>query len=400
MCFASYAGVLPRLDLTASFGHDFVGARSAVTAFPTRLDPASGVPVFEQRVVPLPSTDNANYALGLTLQLPLFDGGRSWRTIERAGVAARGAERTLDESALAVAFEVTRRFYEVVKAQESLRVLEETVVRSEGFLRRSQALFEAGRGGRLDVLTAQGNLGNDRIAVEQARARARADARRPRASSLGREAGDALVVVAPAALDRPLAAREPPAEGALRRACPARAAAPRRRAEDVRGSPSSAQDLARGAWFPTVGAQATLQPAGPHLRRHRRRLRRSRRGSTSASAQLVLQWNLFNGRQTQADEQRAALATRRARAQAAQAEQQVSGEIARARSSRHRARPRGRDLPPRTWARPSRAWRSPATGWRPAWRASSRSATRASSSPRRSSTSSRRAWTRWSRSPT
>ncbi|HEX7487928.1 MAG TPA: hypothetical protein VF341_03435, partial [Anaeromyxobacteraceae bacterium] len=33
--FASYAGVLPRLDLSASFGHDFVGARSAVEVFPT-----------------------------------------------------------------------------------------------------------------------------------------------------------------------------------------------------------------------------------------------------------------------------------------------------------------------------------------------------------------------------
>ncbi|HEX7625169.1 MAG TPA: TolC family protein, partial [Anaeromyxobacteraceae bacterium] len=75
--FASYAGVLPRLDLTASFGHDFVGARSAVEVFPTRLD-AAGQLVFQQQVVAIPSTDNPDYAIGLTLQLPLFDGGRSW----------------------------------------------------------------------------------------------------------------------------------------------------------------------------------------------------------------------------------------------------------------------------------------------------------------------------------
>ncbi len=328
--FASYAGVLPRLDLTASFGHDFGGAGSAVLTFPTRLDPVTGLPVFEQRAVAIPSTDNPDYALGLALQLPLFDGGRSWRTIERSGVLARAADRSLDESTLTVAFEVTRRFYEVVKAQESLRVLEETVLRSEGFLRRSQALFEEGRGGRLDVLTARGNLGNDRIAVEQARAhlvQTRADL----ALALGREESEGLVAVAPATLERPLPADEPPGEAALaeraRRARPLLAS----QAEEVRAA-ELGQDVARGAWFPTLGAQASYKRQGPALS-----------GSDGvygdpsrqyvASAQLVVQWNLFNGRQTQADEQRAALATRRARAQAVQARQQVAGEIARARSS-------------------------------------------------------------------
>ncbi len=330
--YGSYAGVLPRLDLSAAFGRDFVGSRSVVTAFPTAIDPATGQPVFQQRLVSIPASDNADYSLGLTLQLPLFDGERNWRAIERARVAARGSDRTLDETRLNVAFEVTRRFYEVLKAQESLRVLEETVARSEEFVRRAEALFEAGRGGRLDVLTARGNLGADRIAVEQAQARliqARADL----SVITGRDAGEALPIAPPAAVAGPglPSAEEPPAQQLLldraRRSRPLLSA----QAENVRAA-EIGESIAHGAWFPVVSAQASYTRQGPNLA-----------GSDgvygdparqyAANAQVLLQWNLFNGRQTLADEQRAAISTRRARAQAEQAEQQVSAEIARARSN-------------------------------------------------------------------
>lgn len=328
--YGSYAGVLPRLDLAASFGHDFFGARSVVEPVPTGLD-ASGTPIVQQQVVSIPTTDAADYALGLTLQLPLFDGGRNWKTIARAEVARRAADRSLDETALGVAYEVTRRFYEVVKAQESLRVLEETVARSEDILRRSEALFEAGRAGRLEVLTARGNLGTDRIAIEQARARL-AQAQGDLAVIVGRDAGEELPVVAPAALGAPTrSAGDPPGEAALlaqaRRARPLLSG----QAENVRAAELS-QDIAGGAWFPTVGLQATYNRQGPTLSGTEGVYGDPARQYT-ATAAVVLQWNLFNGRQTLADEQRAALATRRAKAQAAQAEQNVSNEIARARSN-------------------------------------------------------------------
>ena len=330
--YASYAGVLPRLDLSASFGHDFSGGRSLVTAFPTGLD-ATGTPIFEQQAVSIPANDAADYALGLTLQLPLFDGGRNWNTIARARVAQRAAERSLDETTLGVAYEVTRRFYEVVKAQESLRVLQETVARSEEFLRRSEALFEAARASRLDVLTARGNLGADRISVEQGAARLE-QARADLAVVLGRDAVEPIAVVAPAALDAPApaAAGEPPDPAALlataRRARPQLLA----QAENVRASELS-QDIATGAWYPSVSAQATYNRQGPSLAGGTDGVYGDPSRQYASTAAILVQWNLFNGRQTVADEQRAALATRRARAQAAQAEQNVSNEIARARSN-------------------------------------------------------------------
>src|SRR5919206_5271572 len=57
--YASYAGVLPRLDLSAAFGHDFTGAGTLVTTVPVldrngipTVDPSTGLPVFRQEIVP------------------------------------------------------------------------------------------------------------------------------------------------------------------------------------------------------------------------------------------------------------------------------------------------------------------------------------------------------------
>lgn len=303
--YASWSGVLPRLDLTGAFGRD---------------------------LYPSPVNDIGDHSLALTLQLPLFDGARSWNAIRRARVAATGTERSLDETTLAVAFDVMRRFYEVVKAREQLRVLVATVDRSEEFARRTEALFEAGRASRADVLMARGNAGTDRIAAEQAQARldqVRADL----ATAIGRDRTAGFDVVPPATLAGPAGAQDvdPPDETTLladaRRSRPLLAA----QAQAVRAAEVD-ESIARGAWFPVIGVQASYTRVstifageggvfGDLSRQY------------AATAQLVLQWNLFAGRQTLAAERRAALTTGRSRTQSRQAELQVAGEIARARAS-------------------------------------------------------------------
>lgn len=329
--FASYAGVLPRLDVTARFGHNFAGERTLVTAFPTSIDPVTGQPVFEQSAVAIPATDSADYSVEATAQLLLFDGGRNWRTIERARVLERAAGRNVDEASLAVSFDVTLRFYEAIKAQESLRVLEEAAARSEELLRRSEALFEAGRAGRLDVLAARGNLGTDRIAVERARARLD-QARAELARSIGHESSGELVLKTPEWLQGPLtASEEPPTEVALL----ARARADRpllaSHRENVRAS-QLGESIAAGAWFPSVSGKAGYTRQGPNLSGQSGVYGPLARQYT-ATAQLVASWNLFDGRQTLASVERAAVATRVAHAEADRASQQVAAEIARARAS-------------------------------------------------------------------
>ncbi len=329
---ASWAGVLPRLDLTAAWGRDFIGALRRVSTVPVGVDPATGTTLFGQVAVNTPALDYADYSLGLVLQLPLFDGARSWNTIARAGALARSADRDLDEARLGVAFEVTRRFYEVVKAEEGLRVLEETVQRSEELVQRADALFAAGRGPKSDVYAARVNLQNDRINVENQRARL-AQARADLAVALGRRSEGTLAVVPPAPVTGPgfSAGGEPPPEEALmeraRKSRPLLAS----RAEATRAA-ELGLSVARGAWWPALGVQASYTRQGPILT-----------GSDGvwgdpsrqyvANAQVYLQWNLFQGRKTLTDQESAEIQARRARVLVEQAEQQVSAEIARARAA-------------------------------------------------------------------
>ncbi|HET9596592.1 MAG TPA: TolC family protein [Anaeromyxobacteraceae bacterium] len=313
----AWAGVLPRLDLTVSAGHLWTGEQ--------RTAPSFGLPAFVG-----PPADSAQYDGRLDLQLPIFDGGRNWNGIRRSAASERAAARALDETRLGVGFETLRRFYELVKAQESLRVLEATVARSEEFVRRTEALFEAGRGSRADVLSAAGNLGTDRIAVEQGRARLAA-AQADLATALGRDRSEDLEAVPPpAALGETAPATAPPEPELLalaRRSRPLLAT----RGEEIRAAELS-QVVARGAWFPSFAARGAYDRQSFSFGGDYGLVGQPQK-QYAATAALVLSWNLYEGGRTRGEEQRAAVATTRARVQAAQADTQVAAEISRARAN-------------------------------------------------------------------
>ncbi len=333
--YESYKGLLPRLDLTASFGRSFLGEQSSVNVVPFLIkDPVTGDYSlgYQRQDVFTPRDSFPDYQLGLVVRQPLFDGFAAWNQVARSRSAARAADRQLDEEGLQVSFDVTRRFYELVKAEQSLAVLEETAARSAELVRRADALFAAGRGSKADTYAARVNLGNDRIAVEAQRSRVE-QARADLAVALGRNADPDLSAVPPAPLDGagPPAGEEPPPAGVLldraRRARPllqARSA--------VVGTADLDVKVARGGYWPVLFLEGTYLrqstilggPGGVYGNLSQQ---------YSGLARLVVQWNLFAGRETAAAEQRAEVAARRARLQAEQAEQQVSAEIARARSA-------------------------------------------------------------------
>ncbi|HSB20906.1 MAG TPA: TolC family protein [Anaeromyxobacteraceae bacterium] len=324
--YQSWSGVLPRLDLTGAFGRTYYANQKSVQPFP------NGSGGIDLVVVPTPDFDVAANQLTLTLRWTLFDGFASWNRISSARASARAADRQLDESTLQIAFEVTRRFYEVVKQERALRVRQEAAARSEDLVRRADALYAAGRGTKADTFSARVNLGNDRIAVEAQQAslvRARTDL----AVALGLSRADGLDVVAPAPVSGPgLPSQAEPAAldellARARRDRPLLAA---------RESAVAAAELqisqARGGYWPALGVQGTYQRPSPYLSGSYGVL-----GDPShqyvATAQVTLAWNLFQGRETMAAAQRAEVQARRARVEAAQAEQVVSAEIARARES-------------------------------------------------------------------
>jgi outer membrane protein TolC len=321
---ASVAGVLPRLDLSSSFGHDYVGASDAERDV---LQAGGLIPLERTRY-----THQEAYALSLRLVQPLFDWA-TFREVRRARFGARAAARQYDEAALSVSFEVTRRFYEVVRGERTLAVLEKAAVRSEELVARADALYAAGRAPKSDTLQARVNLANDRVAVQAQVVRA-ARARHALAQALGRDDGAELAVVPPLAVDgaAPAAPGPPPLEALLaigqdrRPALAAQAA--------LVGAADAAIGTARAGYLPTLQAQASYgrqgatlagDDGGVYLDDPSRNF--------SATTELVLSWNLFEGRRTVANVRRAEASARRARAAHDRTAAQVTQEIADARAA-------------------------------------------------------------------
>ena len=318
---ASAGLVLPRLDLETSVGHEFTGARREVVVDGFSLSTG----------VELPATDRERDALTLRLTQTVFDWA-AFRDLSRARSSARAAARQYDEAALTTAFEVTRRFYEVVRAERALAVLERTVARSEDLVARSDALFAAGRAPKSDGIQARANLANDRVAVEAQRIRL-AQARSALAQALGRTDGAELSAVPPAALDVPTAASaEPPPLDALLRTARTRRPALAAQAALVDAAEAAASG-ARAGWLPTLAARASYGRQGPSLAGDGEAVYGDPSRAYGASAQLVLSWNLFEGRRTLAATRRADAQARRARALEERTATQVVQELANARAA-------------------------------------------------------------------
>ncbi|HTP49633.1 MAG TPA: TolC family protein [Anaeromyxobacteraceae bacterium] len=323
--YASWSGVLPRLDLQAQFGNNYNSAGQQLTITPVSLQPLA----YEKLVVPIPSADFENYLLALTLSLPLFDGFTSWARISESQALARASRKQYDEAALSVAATVTARFYEVVRAEKSLEVLEEAARRSEELVRRTDALYQAGRAQRADTYSSRVTLGNDRIALEQQRSRL-ADARVALSTAIGRDADPEMRVVPSGALEEQ-DSWEPPPQGELvelaKRMRPLLAADRERVAaagQEVRA--------AQGGYWPAVSAQVSYARQSPWLT-GTYGVYGDLSQQYAVTAGITVNWNLFEGRATSAAVQRANVSEERARLQAEQALQQVTGDIARARSS-------------------------------------------------------------------
>ncbi|HEY6105944.1 MAG TPA: TolC family protein, partial [Anaeromyxobacteraceae bacterium] len=284
----AFSNVLPRLDLTASFGRQYAGESSAT------LTPGY--------VVTIPSTSQESYTFGLRLEQPLFDGFRSWAQVSAGKARASAAQGSLDESGLSVAFGVTRAFLEVVRAQRNLEVLEEAARRSEEVLRRAEALYQAGRVPKSDAIAARVNLGNDRILAEVQRGRV-TTARVELCLALGRESDPGLTVVPPAALLGPggTGGGEPPPFESLLQA--ARRSRPLLRSQhDLLTAAEADVRAARGGYWPSLSLVLGYDRMSPFLAK----LYGSLAQQYTGSAFLTVSWNLFDGLRTTGGVDRAA----------------------------------------------------------------------------------------------
>ncbi|MGC4122610.1 MAG: TolC family protein [Myxococcales bacterium] len=332
--YASYSNVLPRVDVSASFGGVYYGPQETVTPKATLVrDPVTGdfSLAYEQSTVQTEGKGIGSFGLGVRLTQPIFDGLRGPRLIERAKLSETAEARQIDETALNISFTVTRLFYEVVKADKSTAVLEDSVKRDEEIVQRAEALFEGGRVPKSDVITARGNLGNDRISLEDRRARAE-QARTDLAVALGVSPREIGPLAAPADVDRDDIARQeaPAADALLARAKERRPAFAQAKALVERASLD--KKIAAGEWWPVVSGLLAYERQGPTFAGEEGVWGNPARQFVFTGA-VSVSWNAFNGRQTLANEQRAAIAERTALTQAEQLAVQVEGELARARTN-------------------------------------------------------------------
>lgn len=321
----SYQGVLPRLDLTGTFGRLFLGEQEQETVTSNPTPP----PDFVRTNVTVPADDFGDYRYNLALTWTLFDGLANWNLIASSRTRSAAANRQLDESTLQVAFEVTRRFYEVVKQQRALEVRRETAALSEELVKRADALFSAGRGTKADTYAARVNLGNDRIAVRN-QAAVLEVARADLAVVLGLTSAVGMEVVPPGTVSGPpVPAQElPPLPELLTEA---RKRRPVLAARKLSGEASDKEIArARGAYWPVLGVQASYGKESTDVGGHFG-LFGGLSAQYIATAQFTVAWNLFEGGATRTNVQRAQVEARRAWTLLEQEEQTVSAEVTAAR---------------------------------------------------------------------
>ena len=117
------------------------------------------------------SPDGVTTDLNLTLQLNynLYTGGQRSAQIRRAQAQLRSQELALEQEAEQLRFDVTDAYYSVQEAESQVRISRAAVADAEQSLRDAKLLRQAGLGTRFDVLQAEVDLANEEQNLVRAR---------------------------------------------------------------------------------------------------------------------------------------------------------------------------------------------------------------------------------------
>lgn len=318
------ANLFPQISLGADVGRSWSGPAVTFNTVPVVDETTGDITGFQQTAVETPGFQRDDFSFGARLNQLIFD-GRVWSQVAQTGAQFDAASGQAMEQRLASEYEAIRRFYELFRAQRTLVVLEETVVRSREQVDRAAALFQAGRAAKSELLSAQVNLGNDRINVARQHARI-ASARADLATWLALPGHEELVAQDPGTLDpKPT---PPVALGsALQTARGHRPVlhALSRQVDAAR----AAVNASRSGFLPRLSGNVSYGRAGPQFDPIFTDLSRN----NAVSAGLSLQWDVFNGFGTTAEIGQAVALRTTAELNREQAERDLEAEVARA----HRA---------------------------------------------------------------
>ncbi len=132
---------------------------------PTTISVTSGGTSITVQLPP-PPVDTGE--LRVSLQYPLFTGGRLEAQIALAEANVKGAEATLQRTVQQVLFQVKQAYYQLLLARASRRAAERILAQAEENLRVARVRVQAGVAPQFDVLQAEVNLANARQGVVRA----------------------------------------------------------------------------------------------------------------------------------------------------------------------------------------------------------------------------------------
>jgi outer membrane protein TolC len=159
---ASYSGILPTINLSASSGRVEAGGRETEGDVPVGVD-SLGNYIYERRTITQPGYLTDFNRLGVNVSQNLFDGGEWWQQIGYAKSQKRASSYNLVSTINATVFSTQEAFFNVLKQYKLLEVNQMAVDRSQDQLNKTEKMFELGAVAKVDVYRSRVNLGNDKI---------------------------------------------------------------------------------------------------------------------------------------------------------------------------------------------------------------------------------------------
>ncbi|MEA3296578.1 MAG: TolC family protein [candidate division Zixibacteria bacterium] len=109
-----------------------------------------------------------SWTAGVTLSIPVFDGGLTSGEVSRARAEHRQTELAVEQLKDDITLEVEQAFDRLLQARKTLDIQGETIAQAEEGMRIANLRYEAGEGTLLEVLSAQTALTRARTSLAQA----------------------------------------------------------------------------------------------------------------------------------------------------------------------------------------------------------------------------------------
>ena len=171
---SAYSQILPKLSFGLGGSQQHLGSltrfyNTAVYKYGEDGKPVadeSGNPIVERYVKTLNETDpqiRNNFNMGLNFSQLIYDGGQWWNRLRTQNSNKEARIYETEISRLNTVTDVKRYYYELLKAQNQLIVLEESVQLALGQLNSSQTRYEIGDVIEIDVLRSKVNYNDQKI---------------------------------------------------------------------------------------------------------------------------------------------------------------------------------------------------------------------------------------------